>query len=185
MTFYFGKYHKEELGWNTAVGNSVVLLFVAIDLFRYVYHLTIPGTVINYAIYPISTVICLVVVIEAVTLLFTSFFKALPKQVAFFLSAPLPVNLQAYIAVALVYTDLQLDRYTIIAVIVLFAILYCLIKLLQILERVIIESMHRQRIAEVDEEKKAAKEKIREAEKAKKTLIAQEKAERKTKKKKK
>ncbi|MBI4344213.1 MAG: hypothetical protein HY555_01355, partial [Euryarchaeota archaeon] len=32
MTLYFGLHPKEELGWNTAVGNTVALLFVSIDL---------------------------------------------------------------------------------------------------------------------------------------------------------
>ncbi len=37
MEFYFGRYKDEELGWNTAYGNALVLAFVSIDLFRNVY----------------------------------------------------------------------------------------------------------------------------------------------------
>ncbi|MBD3354899.1 hypothetical protein GF361_02850, partial [Candidatus Woesearchaeota archaeon] len=29
MDIYFGRYKKEELGWNTAVGNTLALAFVA------------------------------------------------------------------------------------------------------------------------------------------------------------
>ena len=32
MTFYFGKHIKEQLGWNTALGNSVVLFFVGLKV---------------------------------------------------------------------------------------------------------------------------------------------------------
>jgi hypothetical protein len=30
MTVYFAKYKDEELGWNTALGNSFILIFVSI-----------------------------------------------------------------------------------------------------------------------------------------------------------
>ena len=32
MTIYFAKYRDEELGWNTALGNSLVLIFVSVAL---------------------------------------------------------------------------------------------------------------------------------------------------------
>lgn len=184
MTFYFGKYAKEELGWNTAVGNSIVLLFIAIDLLRYVFNLTTPGSILNYQLHPISTIICAIVGVEALTLMFTSFFKALPKQVTFFICAPLPVNLQAYIAVATVYTNVRLDWYTLVAVIALFIVLYIFIKILQLMERGSIQLLRKEQIAEIEQEKKLAKEQIKEAEKAKKKLIAEEKEEKGKKKKK-
>lgn len=170
MTFYFGKYARDELGWNTAVGNSIVLLFVAIDLFRYVFNLSTPGSIINYELHPISTVICIIVAIEAVTLMLTSFFKALPKSVTFFLCAPLPVNLQAYIAISIVYTNITLDWFTLLAVIVLFIFLYILLKILQFLERKLIALAHKQSIEELKTEKKLAKQKIKQAEKQEKEL---------------
>lgn len=37
MSFYFGRYKKEELGWNTAFGNSMVLIFATVDLLRHQY----------------------------------------------------------------------------------------------------------------------------------------------------
>lgn len=170
MTFYFGKYARDELGWNTAVGNSIVLLFVAIDLFRYVFNLSTPGSIINYELHPISTVICIIVAVEAVTLMLTSFFKALPKSVTFFLCAPLPVNLQAYIAISIVYTNITLDWFTLLAVIVLFIFLYILIKILQFLERKLIALARRQSIEELKTEKRLAKQKIKQAEKQEKEL---------------
>ena len=177
MTFYFGRYTREELGWNTAVGNSIVLLFVTIDLLRYVFNLTTPGSIINYELHPISTIICLIVAAEAVTLMFTSFFKALPKSVAFFICAPLPVNLQAYIAISIVYTSITLDWYTLLAVIVLFIILYFAIKLLQIGERALIKLIRQKSLEDLEEEKKTAREKIKAAEEEKKEIKKIEKKE--------
>lgn len=177
MTFYFGRYSREELGWNTAVGNSIVLLFVAIDLLRYVFNLTTPGSIINYELHPISTIICLIVIAEAITLMFTSFFKALPKSVTFFLCSPLPVNLQAYLAITIVYTSITLDWYTLLAAIFLFIILYFVIKLLQFGERELIKIIRQKSLEELEEEKKAARAKIKAAEEEKKEIKNIEKKE--------
>src|SRR3989344_5233011 len=35
MQIYFSRYKREELGWNSAFGNSIVLLFVGISLIAY------------------------------------------------------------------------------------------------------------------------------------------------------
>ncbi len=177
MTFYFGKWTREEIGWNTAIGNSIVLLFVSIDLLRYVYNLSIPGSIINYELHPISTIICIIVAIEAITLMLTSFFKALPKSVTFFLCSPLPVNLQAYLAIVVVYTSITLDWFTLLAVIVLFIILYFIVKLLQIVERGLIKGIRLKTISELEEEKKMARATIKVAEEEKKEIKQTEKKE--------
>ncbi|MBW3002163.1 hypothetical protein KY338_03330 [Candidatus Woesearchaeota archaeon] len=177
MTFYFGKWTRDELGWNTAVGNSIVLLFVSIDLFRYVFNLSSPGSIINYELHPISTIICIIVAVEAVTLMLTSFFKALPKSITFFICAPLPVNLQAYIAISIVYTNITLDWFTLLAVIVLFIVLYFFVKLLQFGERTFIKLARKQSIEELEEEKRLARATIKEAEEEKRELKEQEKKE--------
>ncbi|MBD3361552.1 hypothetical protein GF358_02040 [Candidatus Woesearchaeota archaeon] len=131
MTFYFGRYIREELGWNTAVANTVVLLFVAIDLLRHIFNMTAPGSILNYQWNPLSTIIAVVVAVEAITLMFASFFKALPKQITFFLCSSLPVNLQAYIAIAIVYTAVVLDWYTLLSAAIMFVGLYLIMKFLQ------------------------------------------------------
>ena len=35
--FYFSRYTYEELGWGSAFGNALVLIFVSLDLLRYLY----------------------------------------------------------------------------------------------------------------------------------------------------
>jgi len=130
MQFYFGRYSKEEMGWNTAVGNTLVLFFIALDLLRHIYNLP-PADLINFFYYPIKTMVALLVSIEALTLFFADFFRFLPKRLAFFISSPLPVNLTAYVAIALVYSHLAFDYYTILAALVLFVILFIAIHVLQ------------------------------------------------------
>jgi len=112
MEFYFSRYSDEELGWNTAFGNSLVLVFVAIDLTRRLYETTF---------FQIDTkaAIILAIVLEGIMLTFINFFHLLPKQLAFKISYKLPINFTAIIAVILVYTNIPIDIITGIAFFIL------------------------------------------------------------------
>lgn len=133
MEFYFGRYSDEELGWNTAFGNSIVLLFVAIDLFRHIYgnpdHITLYnlGTVIA------QTLVASLVGVQALWLIFFDYFHFLPKKVAFFISSSLPNNLVAYVAIGIVYTGIGFDIVTLLSALMLFIILYGFFRLLRLL----------------------------------------------------
>jgi signal transduction histidine kinase len=135
MTLYFGAHPHEELGWNTALGNSLVLLFVSIDLLRYLYNLSDPGSITNYFLQPVKTLVVLGVALEGLFLLFANFLHFLPKRLAFFISSALPVNLTAYVVMAIVYTDVEIDWITLAAALVLFFALLILLTFLQVLER--------------------------------------------------
>ena len=143
MTFYFGKYGTEDIGWNTAVGNSLVLLFVSVDLLRQIYNglgsVVIEASIMNYEANPIKTALSLVILFIALVLLFLNFLHAIPKKISFFLSSPLPINLTAYVAMAIVYTNVVFDGTTVIAGLVLFFILLGLIQLLKLIERLVLE----------------------------------------------
>ena len=175
MTFYFGRYAKEEFGYNTAVGNSVVLLFVGIDLLRYLYYSEFPPSLLAYQHRPIVTIICLLVMLEAITLLYSSFFHALPKKFTYWICSPLPVNLQAYVAIALVYSRITFDWYTLIASMVLFFLLFILLHVLQFFQKMLTEIIHKAKIEEAKEEKKQAEQMKREAKKKEKELRKKEK----------
>lgn len=125
MEFYFERYSQEELGWNTAFGNTLVLLFVSIDLIRHLHNNALISANPKFAI-----VIAVVFVGTVVTLL--DFFHALPKSLAFVVSSKLPINCLALAAVLFVYTTLPLDFATYAALILLVIVLFVLIKLLSI-----------------------------------------------------
>lgn len=113
MELYFGRYIEEELGWNTAFGNSLVLIFVSIDLIRTLYYQNNNNIVID-----LEFAIVLAVILEGLLLTLIDYFHLLPKKVAFDISSKFPTNFIAYIAVILVYTDsyyLPLDRTTLYA----------------------------------------------------------------------
>lgn len=139
MQLYFGRYSKEEMGWNTAVGNTLVLFFISLDLLRNVYNIP-PADLINFFYYPVKTTVAMLVGVEALTLFFADFFRFLPKRLAFFISSPLPVNLTAYVAITLVYSHLTFDRYLLLAALLLFAILFVIIHVLQYIVQFVWES---------------------------------------------
>lgn len=137
MEFYFGRYQEEDLGWNTAVANSLVLIFVAIDLLRFVYGDTsiLTADVRDLATYNLkATIIALAVASGGFLLMFTEFFHVLPKKFAFFISSTLPVNVVAYVAITLVYTQIPLDFYTLGAAVLLFFLLMGLFRILKSIE---------------------------------------------------
>jgi len=149
MTFYFGVYRREELGWNTALGNTIVLLFVTLDLLRHIYNYSIPGSLHNFATYPLNFLIVFIVILEAIFLFRFAFTHAIPKQVMFFIASPLPVNLQAYIITALVYLRFQPNMYTISAAVLLFLVLFSISKGLQLIQLLMIETEHRGEFSEI------------------------------------
>jgi len=123
MTFYFSKYKEEELGWNTALGNSLILIFVSIDLFRTIFNITSPGNIQNFGIYSIATFIVFLLFLEGVLLLLVNFTHLLPKKIAYFLSSPLSVNLTAYVLICLIYSKMQINIISIISTIIFFILL--------------------------------------------------------------
>jgi len=133
MTFYFGRYLKEEIGWNTAVGNSLVLVFVSIDLFRYIY--TNPHLELIVGWIPTKTIVAILVALEGFTLLYADFFHFLPEKIAFFISSALPVNLTAYVAIAIVYSNIPFNLITIASALVLFFILLGIFEAVKYIER--------------------------------------------------
>lgn len=138
MNFYFGKYVREKLGWNTALGNSIVLFFVGIDLLRTIYHYTEPATIWNFAWHYVKVIIILVVMIEGMLLAYTAFAHKAKQSIMFFIASPLPVNLQAYILSAIVYLQTDPTIYTLLAAIVLFAILLIFFTILREIEHLLL-----------------------------------------------
>jgi len=136
MTFYFGKHIGEKLGWNTALGNSVVLFFVGIDLLRTIYHYTQPASIWNFAWHPIKITVIAIILIEAVLLSYTAFKHAIPEAVMFFIASPLSVNLQAYVLTTIVYLEIDPTIYTLVAALILFLILLIIFVVIRELEHI-------------------------------------------------
>ena len=126
LEFYFGRYKEEELGWNTAFGNSLALIFIAILLAKHLY-----DHQILYDLSKISVVSS--VLMMGVLLAILDFYHLLPEEIAFKISAKLPVDFLAFIAIVLVYTSIKLDWITAAAFFAVLVVLVILIWLVHTL----------------------------------------------------
>ncbi len=128
MEFYFGKYKKEELGWNTAYGNAIVLIFVAVDLVRHVYNL---GDLFSFHF---KTLIIGLLIIDGVILVLIDFYHLLPKTFAFGLSSKLPINFLAYCAIIFVYTNISPTIITLAALLLFLIAIFTIMKIIDLME---------------------------------------------------
>jgi hypothetical protein len=123
MTLYFARYNEEELGWNTALGNSLVLVFVSIDLFRTIYNKTNPATIYNYSHNIWATLLVLFLFSIGFLLMYANFSHTPPKKVAYFISSSLMTNLLAYVMITIIYSSITVNWITILAGLIYFIIL--------------------------------------------------------------
>lgn len=124
MEFYFKRYKEEELGWNTAFGNSLVLIFVSLDLLRLLYN----KGMLEYV--TLESALAIAVVLLGLTLTILTFFHALPKETAFGLSSRLPINMIAYLAIVIIYAGIAIDVYTAVAAVLFSTFIGAILRLI-------------------------------------------------------
>lgn len=131
MEFYFGRYKEEELGWNTAFGNALVLTFIAIDLFRRTYEPT--GISIKDALMSgdAKIVIAMVLFGFATLLVLLDFLHFLPKKLAYLISSSSFIHMTAILGIIVVYsTSIPLDWTTLLACFLIFVLANFLLHIL-------------------------------------------------------
>lgn len=104
---YFSVYADEDPGWNSATFNMLFLVLVSLDLLRKLFTqvpFSLEGVLMEQGLFALSGIL----LATGLVLFVLNFTHALPKRLAFSLSSTLPVNLFAYVAVAVVYTNLSL-----------------------------------------------------------------------------
>ncbi len=131
MTLYFGRNRREELGWNTAFGNTMVFLFVAISLIREMYKQggSWDSVLSNSLYFPLS----LGLAGASVLLMFITYFHLMPKRAAFFLFSAPPINVSVYVAMTIVYADVSPDLLTVFAGVLLLGVIVVAAKIIQFL----------------------------------------------------
>ncbi|MBI3034137.1 hypothetical protein HYY72_03175 [Candidatus Woesearchaeota archaeon] len=136
LEFYFGRYRDEELGWNTALGNSLLLVFVGLDLLRRIYGERFFSTITLKALPPISAYAIIAIAILAIGLIMIliNFFHLLPKSFAFIMSSPLAVNLSSYLAIAFIYSSITIGIASLTAAFIIFISAILLIDIIHLFE---------------------------------------------------
>ncbi|HDP74030.1 MAG TPA: hypothetical protein ENN46_03700 [Candidatus Woesearchaeota archaeon] len=115
IEIYFGRYKDESLGWNSALSNSLVLIFVGSSLIRYLHSqglFDFPDAWSGIAVFLVTAGIYLAVF---------NFYHEIPRKIAFGLSSVLPINMLAYIGVVMIYRRMHFDLTTILGILFVFA----------------------------------------------------------------
>ena len=133
MTLYFGKY-REELGWESAFENTMIFIFVAIDVVREIYYSSGEGSWANLFNNSFYSSISITLLIMGIIFMIIAYYRLLPKKWAFFVFNYAPMNVTLYVVMAVVYTNVAADWITLVAGGMLFALLYSLLRGIQWLE---------------------------------------------------
>ncbi|MFP3950024.1 MAG: hypothetical protein ACLFUZ_02950 [Candidatus Micrarchaeia archaeon] len=135
MALYFGRYRKEQLGWNTVFENSMIFLFVSFDIFRRMYESGEPHSWAN--IFDNTLYLGITVGLAGVSFvsMILIYYHLLPKKVTFTLFARLPINIALYVIMSIVYAEVVADWITVGAGILLFLLVLILVWIIQWLQR--------------------------------------------------
>ena len=155
MALYFGRYRKEELGWNSAFTNAMVFLFVSIDLVRRMYESAEPFSWLNIYDNPLYLALSVALAGFSFFSLLIIYYHLLPKNIAFMIFSNFPVNIAVYIVMAVVYAKVPADWNTLVAGILLFLAVWMVLSALQYLQRLSAKKKHEEDIGVSEEEKKA------------------------------
>jgi len=122
MQLYFGRHRNEELGWNTAFGNSISLIFVSVNLLQFVYNQF--GWAGFNVLNPVTNKIYLIVGLGAIsfTQLIINYYHLIPKKIAFFINSAVLTNMTAFISIILVYTNIPLNLETLLGALTLLIV---------------------------------------------------------------
>ncbi len=122
MMLYFGRYRTEQLGWNTAFSNNIVLIFVSINLIQ---HLS--G---NNLLFSDKAMFVYFILAYNIIQLFINYFHLIPKWVAFIINSTIPINVMHYLAIIITYSNIPFDTTTMLTSFILILFMYALMKIL-------------------------------------------------------
>src|SRR3989338_4476871 len=99
IQLYFGRYKNEELGWNTAFGNSVSLLWVTTTLFRFVYEQNNGSLLAAFLLNKNKIILISILGLWAMLSIFLQFFHILPRKIDFLIYSSIPVYVTSILLV--------------------------------------------------------------------------------------
>ena len=130
MELYFSRYPREELGYHAALENTVFLIFVTVDLIRY---LILQHQAISF----VKVLFIVIISLYAIIMGVLDFLHRLPRNIAFKTSSKSLIGFTAYIAIVMVYSDILTNITPISLTITLISI-----ALLFLLFKIIINFVH-------------------------------------------
>jgi len=131
IQLYFGRYKNEELGWNTAFGNSVSLLWVTTTLFRFVYEQNNGSLLAAFLLNKNKIILISILGLWAMLSIFLQFFHILPRKIDFLIYSSIPVYVTSILLVILVIGNVPLDLptlYSSVSILLFFSVFFFLIR---------------------------------------------------------
>lgn len=131
ILIYYQVNIKEHADWSSFFSNSLVLLFVSMNLFRYIYSINGLGSY-NFVEYFGKTSVTAILLLFGLLLVRFNFQHILPEKIAKYISSPLSVNSFAYIIILAVYSTKPVNLVFVVSLIFLGFLLIIILNLMKI-----------------------------------------------------
>lgn len=153
---YFQRYREESPGWNGYLTTSLVLLFVSVDLFRYIYNIDGEGAV-NFITYQAKSIASVFLFLIGFLILRFNFEHLLPERFAQYVSSPIAINVIAYGIILFVHSKETFSWGLLLGVILIMIILSLIFNSLKLPARKIFNYVEKEKkkdkVKDVKEEK--------------------------------
>lgn len=127
---YFGRYRSEELGWNSAFGNTVSLLWISVILYKFLFD--------NYTFKELISggqlgkfIIVTLLTVWVLTLFTFNFFHIIPKKISFIISSAGSVYILAYIVISFIVGNFMFNLEFALSSLIVFLLLLGMIQLIK------------------------------------------------------
>lgn len=128
LEIYFGRYHKEKLGWNTALGNGISMIWIVLSALQF----TFSNQESLRVTWPLFVSLFLLGG-YALLIITVSFKHSLKSKWAYLIASPSPVYYFSIISLMIAHQVIKLSLISIIAILVIFVfstILFFILRLL-------------------------------------------------------
>ncbi|MBU1201811.1 MAG: hypothetical protein KJ583_02420 [Nanoarchaeota archaeon] len=123
MEIYWTKHKREEEGWNTVTANSLVLIFVSIDLFRFLSKKNMVSFIKIGSYEFLASILVLSMLFIGMMMFLLNFTHFWPKLFAYTFSSIFAVNIIAYLLLVIIYSGMALDVITLFAATTFFLLI--------------------------------------------------------------
>lgn len=170
VIFYFQKYKSERPSWNDYFANSLVILFVSMNLIKHIYEIGNFG-MINFLEYPYKSIAVIILLYFGIDVAKLNFEHLFPEKLSRYISSPLTINTLVYVVILYVYTNMENSFLLFLSLIIIWVVIIAALNLIKWPIRKSFEYLEEQRrkdrIRDVKEEEfeiKELKRKLKEKE---------------------
>ena len=126
LEVYFGAYKEEKLGWNTALGNGITLVWVAVESLRFLFYNSSKVSVLRF-------IVLISILVYGGFIVFMAFSHQFSEKVTFLLASPSPIYFLALITILWGHNVLRLTWWVLADLILLYLIFLGLMSLVRIM----------------------------------------------------